>query len=456
MACAQSCRGRDSPQSSGHSSSGRTFHTAAQGQQSREPGRVSLHAQQHPGRNPKPDSFLFFSKPRAALVGGTTPGGDRGVLASTQAQHLTIKEEDNLFRRSHDLEHFRIEEAAIGSGDKCGATFVDREFLGWLEHWIGRDAYQKIPPSATRHGSNMMKAFEFAKCNFSGDDDDMEILLPAECGIYTDSNLNIKQHVLTLKKEQMELVFDPCVNRTLELIDGQVDSVMKTSSRKPKMVFVVGGFGSNPYLYSKIEEYCSQRSIAARFPPHPWSAAARAAVCRGLEIGTDDLHHVIVVRLARQHYGTPVANIFQPGVHDPEDMFINRFTGLEMARGQMSWLSEKGERLPDANPKKISIDLATQFEPGDDCLVPGELVGCYDDEPPARLAEPAARFICRVQGDFNDVPLSTFPKSMSPVTGREYYEIDFKLEATFRADDIEWRLMYRGKEYGKTTVTYDQ
>ncbi|KAK0721720.1 hypothetical protein B0T26DRAFT_869972 [Lasiosphaeria miniovina] len=275
---------------------------------------------------------------------------------------------------------FRIEEAAIGSGVKCGATFVDRELLGWLEHWIGSEAYKKTPPSATRHGSNMMKAFEFAKCNFSGDDDDMEILLLAECGIYTDKRLNIKQHVLTLKGEQMELVFEPCVNRTLELTDGQVDSVMKTSSKKPKMVFVVGGFGSNPYLYSKIEEYCSERSIATRFPPHPWSAAAWGAMCRGLEIGTDDLHHVIAVRLARQHYGTPVLDVFRPGVHDPEDMFIP--TPIPR-RSASTW--------------RRSLSLATT------AWSRASWVACYDNKPPAQLAEPAARFICHVQGDFSDV-----------------------------------------------------
>ncbi len=32
----------------------------------------------------------------------------------------------------------------------------------------------------------------------------------------------------------MKKLFDPCMNRTLELIDGQVASVVKTTGSKPK------------------------------------------------------------------------------------------------------------------------------------------------------------------------------------------------------------------------------
>ncbi len=33
----------------------------------------------------------------------------------------------------------------------------------------------------------------------------------------------------------MKKLFDPCVNRTLELIDGQVSAVKKKAGRKPKV-----------------------------------------------------------------------------------------------------------------------------------------------------------------------------------------------------------------------------
>ncbi len=36
-----------------------------------------------------------------------------------------------------------------------------------------------------------------------------------------------------------------------------------------KMVFVVGGFGRNQYLYSKIQEYCEGKDIQTRLPMFP-------------------------------------------------------------------------------------------------------------------------------------------------------------------------------------------
>ena len=93
---------------------------------------------------------------------------------------------------------FRIEEAAIGTGDKCGATFVDKEFLGWLKEWIGEEAYKKIPETRLRHGSALMNQFEICKKEFSGDDEDMQVPLPKECGIRDDASKNIEDLQLTI------------------------------------------------------------------------------------------------------------------------------------------------------------------------------------------------------------------------------------------------------------------
>ena len=94
----------------------------------------------------------------------------------------------------------KMEEAAVGSGDKCGASYVDKEFLAWLEKWIGSERYKKIKPEKTRHGSQMMTAFENYKFAFNGEDDDMEIMIPADAGIGDDESLNIDGNVLTLSK----------------------------------------------------------------------------------------------------------------------------------------------------------------------------------------------------------------------------------------------------------------
>lgn len=96
---------------------------------------------------------------------------------------------------------FNVEEAAIGTGAKCGATYVDKEFVDWLQNWIGEEAFNKIPKDKIRHGSQLMNAFETHKQQFTGIgavEDEIMIRLPKECGIEDDEDLRIEDRTLML------------------------------------------------------------------------------------------------------------------------------------------------------------------------------------------------------------------------------------------------------------------
>src|SRR4051794_7858143 len=84
-----------------------------------------------------------------------------------------------------------------------------QEFLAWLERWIGTDAFKKIPAERTRHGSRMMNEFEIAKQHFGGDEADIEITLPRECGIVDDEDRNIDGGTLTLDEYVLSQQSDP-------------------------------------------------------------------------------------------------------------------------------------------------------------------------------------------------------------------------------------------------------
>jgi hypothetical protein len=78
---------------------------------------------------------------------------------------------------------------------------------------------------------------------------------------------------------------------------------------------------------------------------------------------------------------------FNPRIHDPEDEFRDKFTGERYARGQMTWLVEKGERLPEIQPKIASIEMCCKFRKTDDRDFNAVLVGCDDDEAPSRYQD---------------------------------------------------------------------
>lgn len=115
---------------------------------------------------------------------------------------------------------------------------------------------------------------------------------------------------------------------------------------------------------------------------------ARGAVCRGLE-GVEN--SAITIRLARKFYGTPASEPYISGLHDERDMYVDELTGRKMARGQMTWLCDKGSRLPERSPKTMSISVCRHFTADDDdrtCTA--VLVGCEEDEAPQRFAEDGA------------------------------------------------------------------
>jgi hypothetical protein len=67
-------------------------------------------------------------------------------------------------------------------------------------------------------------------------------------------------------------------------------------------------------------------------------------------------------------------------------MYIDEYEGIKYAKGQMTWLVSKGERLPENKPKTASIGCCAQFRPGEDRTFGAFLVGCDEDDAPQRYA----------------------------------------------------------------------
>ena len=112
-------------------------------------------------------------------------------------------------------------------------------------------------------------------------------------------------------------------------------------------------------------------------------------MCRGLEGPQSGL---VEVRLARKYYGTYASEPFNPRIHDPNDEYRDEFTNARYAKGQMTWLIDKGERLPESTPKKASIECSCRFRKKEDREFGAVLVGCDDDDAPRRYAD-ARKFV---------------------------------------------------------------
>jgi hypothetical protein len=68
----------------------------------------------------------------------------------------------------------------VGTGDKCGASLIDRNFTKLLKTKLGEKEFAKVPVEKFREGSKTRRDVEAVKNNFNGSDGESFLTLPRE------------------------------------------------------------------------------------------------------------------------------------------------------------------------------------------------------------------------------------------------------------------------------------
>ncbi|KAF9347974.1 hypothetical protein BGX26_000571 [Mortierella sp. AD094] len=188
-------------------------------------------------------------------------------------------------------------EVTRGSGASCGSGFLDENFSNLVRHKLQR---YDLQPKAW---AQIMEEFVFShKPQFDGDDDSF-ISMPSAVANLVDLDVRLEDGLLTISAQEMrELVFDPVVNQVLGLVDGQLNQAQQCSA-----IFLVGGFGSSPYLHKRVQQEFESRVPLIRYPPRPDLAVVRGAVYHGLT------HKPIQARVARRWYGVDTTRPYKAG-----------------------------------------------------------------------------------------------------------------------------------------------
>ncbi|CAB4381804.1 unnamed protein product [Rhizophagus irregularis] len=188
------------------------------------------------------------------------------------------------------LQNNRLNEITKRVGDLCGFTFVDKEFLHFLERKVGFQALEKLKRCNYGQMQHLIRRFfcNLVKCKFKGDPTTfktMRLILPRYCP-------DLQDYVTGEFKEQMEEVgwivkldfesvkgmFDPVVGRIIKLIDGQLNDVRE----RCRAIFLVGEFSESPYLLSRVREAFKDRVSIIAVPALPITAVVRGAIIYGL------------------------------------------------------------------------------------------------------------------------------------------------------------------------------
>ncbi|RIA82063.1 hypothetical protein C1645_789124, partial [Glomus cerebriforme] len=261
------------------------------------------------------------------------------------------------------LEGEKLSEITERSGDYCGGSFVDQEFLKFLERKVGSSAISFVRENHYCQLQYMIQEFcRKVKMKFTGvqsEFENIELELDELCpvleqyckGEYRD-NMEEVDWTINLKFDDVKKMFDPVIERITRLIDSQLRSCDNDCST----LLLVGGFSESKYLQLKIKEKFSKKVQLISIPPQPVTAIIKGAVQYGLR------EEIVSTRVLKWTYGTDIARKWQQ--NDPIDK--RRDDGLIIAferlakRGTQIAVDEKVHRAflaCDKTQRKMGLDL---------------------------------------------------------------------------------------------------
>ncbi|RGB23996.1 hypothetical protein C1646_805401 [Rhizophagus diaphanus] len=180
------------------------------------------------------------------------------------------------------LEGETLSEITERSGDYCGGSFVDQEFLKFLESKVGANAISQVRENHYCQLQYMVQEFvRLVKMKFTGDPsefEDTELELDGICPVikqyckkeYFDK-LNEGDWYITLKFDDVKKMFDPIVKKIIKLIDTQLHLINNNCSA----ILMIGKFSESNYLQSRIKEEFKSKVKLIYISPQPVVATMR-------------------------------------------------------------------------------------------------------------------------------------------------------------------------------------
>ncbi|KAK8190997.1 uncharacterized protein BKA78DRAFT_331288 [Phyllosticta capitalensis] len=397
------------------------------------------------------DTVTIISEPEAAALAALKPHLEINSLDPLQTGELVLI--CDCGGGTVDITTYRILSTApvlefeelngvIGTGGKCGSTYIDRNFNCWMTKTFGA-AYASLPPKRRGPGSAFMKSFEAAKRAFgsaSAGQDDVEIdhlNMNAPLG----PNYDPDEATVSLTWSQMKSFFDPVINEIIRLVGSQVDAA-NDAGHAISRIILVGGFGNSDYLNERMSVWCNQLSGNA--------AVVRGAAIRGLEGLCPK------TRLACRHYGYSHSIFFCPGIDSESHSYVDQFSGAKMCRGRISWEVYKGQ--------VIDAKTETSFELGLTCgrnEIPRGVVtlfACSRDSPPDHRSNLAAEKIGEVHVCFSSRDFEFADKRFNVSMGEDIYSLQVSVKMNMNAEEgvLSFKTFAYGKPAGDTTINYEQ
>ncbi|CAB5180919.1 actin-like ATPase domain-containing protein [Rhizophagus irregularis] len=215
----------------------------------------------------------------------------------------------------------KLSEITERTGDFCGGSYVDREFLKFLCRKLCESTINLLRENNYGQLQYMIQQFcQKSKFHFTGDRNDFnsfEFDIEEICPVlkqYCKNEIKEKMEdndwIIDINFEDLKSMFDPVVGKIIKLIRGQ----LKSSKDKCSAIFLVGGFSESKYLQMRVKEEFGKLVPAIIVPKQPIAAIVRGACDYGLKMST------ISDRTLKYTYGVRASRIWKEG--DPPSQKI--------------------------------------------------------------------------------------------------------------------------------------
>lgn len=422
----------------------------------------------------------------------------------------------------------QLDECVVGTGALCGAVYLDRRFEDFVQKRIGKDVYANMslralqqmwgywetfvkrefrgldnefntPPSSSTslEDGGVKVATEVSNNDNISDDGEAEDFFVPLPGVPDNVAIGLQESFLRLSRKDVAEIFEPVVQKVLELLSGQILAVLKSrGANTVSCILLVGGFGSSEYLYKRIHKFLRQtpsspQKIQVIQPRNAWTAVVRGAIIRGLmstsaAFPTDPTNPTPSVvlekgairnRLSRRWYGVAHDVKWEPGRFAESEKKWHELRCEWVVRDRLKWYIKKGQTTTSDTTISfpfyrtipvIPIQKNTPPDPKKPVsathqILKTELWTCELDNAPNKRDATVQKLAVMTS---EPIPVERFMRGRNE-KGEEFYRVDYTLDMTVLSGNVvyEMRLqngvdaeggkLQRGVRVGRVEVRYE-
>lgn len=348
----------------------------------------------------------------------------------------------------------RMKEIVSPSGGAVGSMMLNNRFERYLRRILGEEQFQELLEGDAYAFHSIMNEFDKnVKPNFSSREawDKVRMLhsLDFPVDVEDDHGHDIVGNTLTLSGEVVQEIFDPIVDSIIDLVREHTDKVQQETGAPAKAIFLVGGFGANKYLKSRLQ--ACMGGIAVLQPEDAWAAVVKGAVLSKMPLLID-----VEARKAQKNYGV-MANVpyihnehpkeaLEHAVYDPYEE-INRVP-------KMTWYIYKDDDLCRDHKVRYPFHrcVPEDFKP-EDLIFADELHESGADFPPKFPWQADVSSYCELQCDLSGLTKAEL-ESGEMEDGTKYYIVEYDLVVQFGPALNAFSVERKGVSYGSVEAEY--